>query len=860
MRTIRTLVAITAASVSLGACTRHDPLLAGAGSRPGATISPAQAADTVRSKEILQELRRFRMTATVLHVGAHPDDENTQLVAALSRGRAVRTAYLSVTRGDGGQNLLGPEFGYKLGIARTQELLAARRIDGGRQFFTRALDFGFSKDYLETFSVWGKDSILSDVVRVVRTFRPDVIVTVFSTQPGGTHGHHTASAVLALEAFKLAADPKAFPEQLKTLGAWQPKRILVGGGRGGAATSGLRMEVGGVDPVLGESFASIASRSRAMHKTQGFGQAGGGGGGGGGAGGRGGAAASATSRLQGFTLLAGEPAIADIFDGIDTTWARVPGGAPVERLAGAAMDKFDLANPSQSVTALLEIRKIVAGLGTDPLVVEKKTLLDRIILECAGVTAKTTLASSEVVPGERLVMYSTFRVASAVPVTIVRIRSPEGDAGNPLPLLRGGGPAISWLKMLPAITPLTQPYWLRHEGTAGMFRVDDPSLIGLPENPPVFPITYVFGVGGQQIELADEPVQMIEDSTRGMTARRLDVIPAASVGFATDVGVFRPGATKEVAVEVSAHRANGAGTLSLDAPGDWTVVPASRSVPATNAGDRAKYTFTITAPNTATTANIGAHVSIDGRTWNTSRGAIDYPHIPRQLLQPVANFKAVSVDIATRGKTVAYIPGAGDDVPEALVQMGYTVTQIPAKSVTADTLRRFDAVVIGVRASNTNADLGAAMPALTAYAENGGTVIEQYNQSGSLRNTVLGPYPLSIGGDRVTNENAPVTFLVPDHPVLNSPNKITPADFEGWVQERGIYFANQWDSRYTPIFGMSDAGEAQLNGSLLIAKVGKGYFAYTGLVFFRELPAGVPGAYRLFANLISLGKPPVGVP
>ena len=523
------------------------------------------------------------------------------------------------------------------------------------------------------------------------------------------------------------------------------------------------------------------------------------------------------------------------------------------------MTQFDLTNPSQSVAALLEIRKIVAGLGSDPLVVEKKALLDTIILGCAGVTAKTTLASSEVVPGERLVMQSDFGVSSRVPVTLVSIRSPEGDIANGQPV-SGRGPLVSWYKTLPASTPLTQPYWLRKEGTPGMFRVDDPSLIGLPENPPAFPITYVFGIGGQQLELADEPVQMINDSARGMTARRLDVIPAASVGFATEVGVFRPGATKDVGVDVSAHRDNGAGTLSLDAPAGWTVVPASRPVPATKAGERGKYTFTITAPNTATTANIGAHVAIDGRTWNTSRGAIDYAHIPRQLLQPVANFKAVSVDIVTRGKTVAYIPGAGDDVPEALEQMGYTVTQIPAKSVTADALRGFDAVVIGVRASNTNADLGAAMPALTAYAENGGTVIEQYNQNGSLRNTVLGPYPLSIGGDRVTNENAPVTFLAPDHPVLNTPNKITPADFEGWVQERGIYFPNQWDSRYTPIFGMSDAGEAPLNGSLLIAKVGKGYFAYTGLVFFRELPAGVPGAYRLFANLISLGKPPVVVP
>jgi len=853
---IWTLVAVTAASVSLGGCVRRGPEPGGASQRTSASVGPAQVSDTVHSKEIFQELRQFRMMATVLHVGAHPDDENTQLITALARGRAVRTAYLSVTRGDGGQNLLGPDFGYRLGIARTQELLAARRVDGGRQFFTRALDFGFSKDYLEAFSVWGRDSILSDVVRVVRTFRPDVIVTVFSTQPGGTHGHHTGSAVLALDAFSLAADVKAFPEQLATLGVWQPKRIFVGGGRGAAAAGGVRMEVGGVDPVLGESFASMANRSRAMHKTQGFGQPGGGGGG---AGGRGGAGTVGTSRLQAFSLIGGEAATADIFEGIDTTWVRVPGGAAVERLAGVAMEKFLLADPSRSVGALLEIRKIIAGLGNDPLVVEKRALLDRIILECAGVKATTTLASSDIVPGETLAMTSTFRVESRIPVSIVKIRSPAGDAGSTQRVGREGQ-SVHWGKALPVNTRLTQPYWLRQGGSAGMFRVEEPSLIGMPENPPAFPITYVFDVGGQQVELADEPVLMVKDSTRGIIGRRLDVIPAASVGFASEVSVFRPGATKAVTVEITANRANPAGVISLDAPAEWAVVPARAPVPPTAAGDHVSITFSVTAPQSATTANIGAHVSIDGNTWNTQSGAIDYPHLPRQLLQPVANIKAVTVDVVTRGKTVAYIPGAGDDVPDALEQMGYTVTQMPAKTVTADALRGFDAVVIGVRASNTSADLGAAMPALTAYAENGGTVIEQYNQSGGLRNNVLGPYPLTIGGDRVTNENAAVTFLAPDHPVLNTPNKITTADFAGWVQERGLYFPSQWDGRYTPILGMSDAGEAQLNGSLLIAKVGKGYFAYTGLVFFRELPAGVPGAYRLFANLMSLGKPPVVVP
>lgn len=841
-RTVGTLVAIAATSVSLSAL-------------PGSSARARHNAtrEAIAPAEIQQQLRSFRMMATVLHVGAHPDDENTQLITALSRGRAVRTAYLSVTRGDGGQNLLGPEFGYKLGIARTQELLAARRIDGGRQFFTRALDFGFSKDYLETFNVWGRDSILSDVVRVVRSFRPDVIVTVFSTQPGGTHGHHTGSAVLALEAFKLATDSNAFPDQLKTLGVWQPRRIFSGsgpGGRGAVVTTGPRMEVGGVDPVLGESFASLASRSRAMHKTQGFGQTPAPGAT---TGGRG--TPGATSRMQGFTLLAGDPVTADIFEGIDTTWARIPGGADVDRMTADVMQAFDANDPSKSIPGLLGIRRVIAGLDSDPLVTEKRALLDQIILECAGVTAEALVPNPEAVPGETLHVRSIMTVASSVPVIRRGQAYPSGQRIMRSVTLVPNQPDTAQARdVLPAATPLTQPYWLRNDATAGMFRVDDPSLIGLPENPPGYQVAEVLEIGGETFVVRTEPVAITKDSLRGESRRRLAVIPPVSLGFSTDVGVFRPGSTKEVAVEVVANRATPRARVSLDAPAGWSVVPASRSV-TLKTGGRATYKFTVTAPRTASTTNIGAHITIGDRRWNTQRSAVDYAHIPYQLLQPAARFKAVSADIATRGRNIGYIPGAGDDIPQALEQLGYKVTQIPAASITTAALRRFDAVVIGVRAANVGPEIGAAMPALTAYAEGGGVVIEQYSQNGNnLRTTTLGPYPLTIANERVTNENAEVTFLAPDHPVLNSPNKITASDFEGWVQERGIYFAGQWDARYTPILAMNDAGEAPLKGSLLVARVGKGYFVYTGLVFFRELPAGVPGAYRLFANIVSLGK------
>jgi hypothetical protein len=508
------------------------------------------------------------------------------------------------------------------------------------------------------------------------------------------------------------------------------------------------------------------------------------------------------------------------------------------------------------VPGLLAIRRIVAALESDRIVAEKRALLDQIILDCAGVSAETLIPHAEVVPGETLNVRQIVNVASGVPVLRLGLVAPSGRrmAKQPTALVQNRPDTVRASLVLPISMPLTQPYWLRRESTPGMFRVDDPSLIGLSENPPAYKVAAILRIGGEDFIVGGEPVAPVEDSLRGESTRRMAVIPPVSVGFATDVVVFQPGATKPVSVDVIANRATSRATVSLAAPRGWSVVPASRSVSLARAGDRAVYEFTVTAPRTSSATNIEARIGIAGKTWITSRDAVDYAHIPYQILQPGARFKAVAAGIATRGHRIAYIPGAGDDIPAALEQLGYSVARLPASLVTADTLRNFDAAVIGVRASNVGPEIGAVMPALTAFAEAGGVVIEQYNQSSGLRNTVLGPYPFTIANERVTNENAEVMLLAPDHPALNTPNKITARDFEGWVQERGIYFANQWDSRYTPILSMSDANEAPLKGSLLVANVGKGYFVYTGLAFFRQLPAGVPGAYRLFANLVSLGK------
>jgi LmbE family N-acetylglucosaminyl deacetylase len=815
---------------------RLVPLLLAGALVAQATIA-GRAGEPMTAQDALRELRSFAVMGSVLHVAAHPDDENTQLIAYLARGRGYRTAYLSLTRGDGGQNVIGPEIFEELGVIRTQELLAARRLDGGQQFFTRAIDFGFSKSAAETLRIWDRNAVVSDIVRVIRTFRPDVIITRFSPQGGG-HGHHTASAILAVEAFKLAGDPKAFPEQIGELAAWQPKRILQNAGRGGGGGS-LRLEVGGNDPVTGEPLGAIAGRSRSMHKSQGFGNFGGGGGGG--------------PRADSFTLLAGEQARNDILDGVDTTWARVPGGAEVAKLADEAVARFDLRDPAASVPALLAIRKQLASLPADSVVVDKRRQLDRVIQGSLGLVVETTVPQAEVVPGEALHLRHMATVSSGIPVRWISVSYPltSRSAAQPIDLTAGQSATRNEEQTLPAGTPLGQPYWLRDEHTVGLFKVDTGMLIGRPENPPVFPVEHQFYVGGETLEIADVPVQA---AANGQATRPLDVIAPVALRHLSDVRLFAPGAERRVEVEVTAARDGTAGTLELKAPDGWKISPASQPFRLALAGDHVTLVFTVTAPSRAGTAGITALAHVGDATWNSRRVVIRHEHIPVQLLQPPARLTVVAVDIAIKGRRVGYIPGAGDRVAEGLEEMGFEVTRLIGDNLTPEKLRDLDSVVIGVRAYNVRDDLAPHLEALFAYVEGGGTVVAQYNRPNGLKTNRLAPYDLRLSDERVTDENAPVTFLAPDHPVLTTPNKITEADMEGWVQERGIYFPTRWDPHFTPILASGDSGVTPLQGGLLVAKHGRGHFVYTGLVFFRQLPAGVPGAYRLFANLVSLGK------
>jgi len=540
---------------------------------------------------------------------------------------------------------------------------------------------------------------------------------------------------------------------------------------------------------------------------------------------------------------------------VDTTWNRVPGGAEIGRLTEEAIAHFTPEDPVASAPALLAIRRRVSMLPSDPVVSDKRQQLDRIIQALIGLEVETVVDQPEAVPGETLKMRHTAVMRSTFPVrwTAVRYPSIQRQLGTVLDL-RPDQPLVrDDTQILPASTPPSQPYWLRNPGTAGLFHVDDPSLIGRPENPAAFPIEYIFEIGDQTLVISGEPMQ-VADPGNAATRRRLDVIPPVSLRFVPSVELFAPGAERPVTVELTAARAGVSGTVQLEVPNSWRISTALEHFHLDQVGQRATFTFNVTAPTQPATATFEGRVEVDGARFNTERIEFRYNHIPVQLLQPVALLKAVSLDLAIRGHNIGYLAGAGDEIAVSLEGMGYTVTQLTGADLIPAKLRSLDAIVIGIRAFNTRKDLAGHIPVLFEYVEAGGNIVAQYNVAAGLSANWLPPFHLHLSRDRVTDEQAPVTFLAPDHPVLNNPNRITAADFDGWVQERGLYFPDEWNERLSPILAFGDPGEVPLRGGLLVGRYGKGYFVYTSLSWFRQLPEGVPGAYRLFANLLSLGK------
>lgn len=819
-----------------------------------AVKAAAQTAPPTTPGEILLGLQKLNTTGTVLYIAAHPDDENTKLLAYLANERHLRTGYLSLTRGDGGQNLIGKEQGDMLGLLRTQELLAARRIDGAEQFFTRANDFGFSKNPEETFSIWNRDSVLADVVWTIRKFRPDILICRFPTTGEGGHGHHTGSAMLAAEAFDAAGDPNRFPEQLAYVSTWQPRRLFWNtynfGTINTTAPNQLKLNVGGYNALLGKSYGELAAESRSMHKSQGFGTA-----------------KTRGESFEFFKQLRGDSVKKDLFEGINQTWTRGPGAAAIGAQLMAITRNFNSQHVAASIPALAGVYKNLAALKSKDANVtywqeQKLAETARLIVACSGLWVEGLATEYISIPGndltiKLLTLNRNGRQAKLNSVSYV------GTDGALIPLSENSrslppevADTFTYTLKLPQGTKSSNPYWLEEKHMVSTYIVPDRQMIGKPENDFNPSVHFNVNIGGVPLTIERRIQYKTVDPVKGEIYRPLEVLPPVTIELSSKVLVFSDTAPKQFAITIKANKANVSGKLAIAAPEGWKVRISNPAINLAKKGEETTILATVYNSPGSKTGSLSIAANIDGRSYNKSIRRLDYDHIPAQLELTNAEASLVNIKLKKRGTNIGYIAGAGDDVPAALTQIGYNVTMLSDEQLLNGNLARYDAIVTGVRAFNVNERLPKYHDRLMDYVKGGGNFIVQYNTNTRLGplTTDAGPYPFKVANLRVTDEAAPITINAPESPALNYPNRITQRDFDGWVQERGIYFATDADPKYEKVLSMNDRGEKPLDGSLIIGKYGKGNFVYTGLVFFRQLPVGNPGAYRLFVNLLSLPR------
>ena len=816
------------------------------------SFSKAQAPEKWSSSEIYNHIKKLNFLGSVLYIAAHPDDENTRLISYFSNEKNARTAYLSLTRGDGGQNLIGPELREQLGLIRTQELLAARRVDDGEQFFTRANDFGYSKAPSETLDIWNKDAVLSDIVWIIRKFRPDIIINRFDHRtPGSTHGHHTSSAILSVEAFDLAGSKSAYKDQLEFVEPFKPKRLFFntspwfyGGDEAFEAadkTNFLSFDTGTYFPLRGMSNTEIASISRSQHRSQGFGSTG-----------------SRGKQLEYLELLKGNlPSNdADVFDGINTSWDRINGGEAIGKILTEVQNNFDFEVPSKSLPQLIQAYNLIQDLEDGHWKEIKTKEIKDIIYATSGLYLEAVAEQPFITPAEELQvrLEAINRSEESIVLNSVELNPNNSVVSPNIALKNNNNWDSNMTYRIPATAQHTTPYWLKEEGTMGMYTVKEQKLRGLAETPLNTKATFNLSLNGTPINFEKPVIYKFNDNVYGETYRNFEIVPPVDLKFEEDVLIFNTVDPKEITIQVTSKRADLSGELNLKAGKGWEIEPLKTSFTIHQSGGTENLRFKITPPEGQNETRLKPEATINGKVYNQNLVEINYEHIPDQNLVRPASLKLVKLNISKKGENIAYIEGAGDVVPESLEQIGYKVTKISPSNITTSILQKYDAVVLGIRAFNVLDILKFKQDILHEYVKQGGTMIVQYNTNRDLVVDDLSPYKLTLSRDRVTNEDASVTFLAPDHPVLNTPNKLGEADFEGWVQERGLYFPGSWDENFTPVLSMHDDGETPKNGSLLIAQYGNGYYIYTGISFFRQFPEAVPGAFRLFANLISIGK------
>ena len=809
----------------------------------------AQPPDNNDGGSILHRLQKLNTLGSVLYVAAHPDDENTRLLGYLANERKYRTVYISLTRGDGGQNLIGKEQGEELGMIRTRELLEARKVDGAEQAFARCNDFGYSKGPEETFSIWNKEEALADMVWAIRKFRPDVIINRFPTTGEGGHGHHTASAILAVEAFRAAADPNRFPEQLKHVTIWQARRIFHNSfnPRNQPAVNfegQIQLDVGGYNPLLGRSYGEIAAESRSMHKSQGFG-----------------VARSRGTQIEYFKRLDGDTSVTEIFQNINTTWSRIQGGDKVSQQIKSAINGFNIIQPEKSLPQLFKILALIKK--TEDAYwreVKEKEVLD-LIRSCAGLWLEANSKNFYAVRGEPvdLTLSVISRLAEGIELKGIRVH--EADSATSVALEKNKLTTIRSAMLIPETAPLSTPYWLEQPHRDGMFTVSNVTMTDLPWNDAPVKVIFTLGFEGQTINYEVPVNYKWTDPVRGEVYRPFEILPAVSLTPSDEVMLFTDSKPKTLTLRLKNLGEYNAGTLLAKAPPGWTISPSQLRMSLSGKGKEETITFTVTPPSPSDISK-GADGEIsfsfdqNGKPEVYEVSRIEYEHIPYLVLLKESKVKLAAFDLSGKVSKIGYIEGAGDDVAKCLKQAGFQVEMLDENKILKESLAQYGAIITGIRAYNTIENMESYYPYLMKYIEEGGNLIVQYNTFNFISSlkSDIGPYPFKITRNRVTDEKSAVSFLAPDHEVLNSPNKITQNDFKDWVQERGLYFAGDAAPEYQKVLSWNDPGEDPLDGGLIIAKKGKGHFVYTGISFFRQLPAGVEGAYRLMVNMINLGK------
>ena len=787
------------------------------------------------SSRVFVDLQKFSSLKKVLYIAAHPDDENTRALAWLSLGEKAETAYLSLTRGDGGQNLIGEELSEDLGVLRTQELLAARSYDGAQQYFSKAVDFGYSKSADETFNKWGKDLILSDVVLMIRKFQPDVIITRFPPDERAGHGHHTASAILAIEAFDKAADPNYLPEQVKEFGTWQTTSLYWNASNwwnkeiAELAKNNpdyLVKDIGGYNEQLGMSYNEIGTLARSQHKCQGFGNL-----------------LERGSRIEYFMYIKGTKLKNDFFEKNTKSWKTIVNSTFDKKLK-KLLDDFDFATPSSNISTLIELKTELEKTEKSTFRTNKLAQLNQIILDCMGLHAEINSTDYAFVAQEKSKLILEVINRSSVEASL---KSIDGIAINK--------PLVSNQTLIDTLdfqnsAPISTPYWLNNPFTT-VFTVEDKNDFLKAENDPTYNYPITIEVDGSIIN-ATLPLEFKwKDPSYGERRRAAISTPDFSATFNDKSIILQPGQTKTIEVKVHSFKADLQDEIVIDAPSSWLLSQTKFPVTIKNKQEEQIISFKLTATNKS---ERGALVlkNMKGEILK-SFTEIKYDHIPTQVIFKSSQLECIKIDAKIKQGKIAYIKGVEDVVPQAIQQLGFEIDVFTVSDLSLIDLNKYQTVVFGIRIYNVHNELHNFENKLFAYVEDGGNLIMQYNTVSRSNPSAKfgGPLPFELSRNRVTEEDAKVTFLAPEHPIMNYPNKITQKDFDNWVQERGLYFANNWDEAYQPLFSWHDVNEEAQLGALIVAKHGKGQFIYTGISFFRELPNGVEGAYRLFANLLS---------